>query len=243
MTSVTLCERLYVQFRPHVYRVFFIAPKADGYMWSELSLLKYSLQPVTLLSPVISCEFLRSISLFLSHCVKNIQIRSFFWSVFSCTRTEYRKIQTRRKSIFGHFSRSQCLKWFELSTCTSYVHVNDLTVFWCFQGVEKGCIGNEWVKLLLTKWLLKASNTFERTSEVYLDTSTCSAIFYQCINPFAPNVPFLYPLKTSENCEVFWCFQGVEKACGGNEWVKQSLKDVRTSTLNKCKYLNPTNNT
>ena len=25
------------------------------------------------------------------------------------------------------------------------------------------------------------------------------------------NAPFLYPLKISENCKVFWCFQGVEK--------------------------------
>ena len=23
------------------------------------------------------------------HCVKNVQIRSFFWSVFSCIRTKY----------------------------------------------------------------------------------------------------------------------------------------------------------
>ena len=27
------------------------------------------------------------------------------------------------------------------------------------------------------------------------------------INPFVPNVPFLYPLKKSENLIVFWCFQ------------------------------------
>ena len=26
-----------------------------------------------------------------------------------------------------------------------------LTVFWCFQGVEKGCIGNEWV----STWILQ----------------------------------------------------------------------------------------
>ena len=25
----------------------------------------------------------------------------------------------------------------------------------------------------------------------------------QCINPFVPNAPFLYPLKTSENRKVF----------------------------------------
>ena len=30
----------------------------------------------------------------------------YFWSVFSCIPTEYRKIQTRNNSVFGHFSRS-----------------------------------------------------------------------------------------------------------------------------------------
>ena len=51
------------------------------------------------------------------HCVKSVQIQSFFWSVFSHIRTEYGeilqskcgKIQTRKNSIFGHFSRSNCL--------------------------------------------------------------------------------------------------------------------------------------
>ena len=32
-------------------------------------------------------------------CVKNIQIRSYFWS-------EYRKILTRNNSLLGHFSHS-----------------------------------------------------------------------------------------------------------------------------------------
>ena len=32
--------------------------------------------------------------------------------------------------------------------------------------------------------------------------------------PFAPNAPFLYPLKTSENPEV------EKKGCIGNEWIK-----------------------
>ena len=40
------------------------------------------------------------------HCVKSVQIQSYFWSVFSCIRTEYRKIRTRNNSVFGHFSRS-----------------------------------------------------------------------------------------------------------------------------------------
>ena len=38
--------------------------------------------------------------------MKSVQIRSFFESVFSCIRTEYRKIRTRNNSVFGHFSRS-----------------------------------------------------------------------------------------------------------------------------------------
>ena len=47
-----------------------------------------------------------------SLCVKSVQILSFFWSIFSCFRTEYRKIRTRNNFIFGHFSRSQSLSCF-----------------------------------------------------------------------------------------------------------------------------------
>ena len=36
---------------------------------------------------------------FISHCVKNVQIRSFFWS-------EYRKIQTRKNSVFGQSNKN-----------------------------------------------------------------------------------------------------------------------------------------
>ena len=39
-------------------------------------------------------------------------------------------------------------------------------------------------------------------------------------NSFVPYAPFPYPLKKSENLTVFLCFQGVEKECIGNEWVK-----------------------
>ena len=33
----------------------------------------------------------------------SVQIRSYFWSVFSYIRIEYRKIRTRNNSVFGHF--------------------------------------------------------------------------------------------------------------------------------------------
>ena len=44
--------------------------------------------------------------LFRLHCVKSVQIRSYFWSVFTCIWTEYREIRTRNNSVLGHFSRS-----------------------------------------------------------------------------------------------------------------------------------------
>ena len=40
------------------------------------------------------------------HCVESVQIRSFFWLVFSCIRTEYRNTRTRKNFVFGHFSRN-----------------------------------------------------------------------------------------------------------------------------------------
>ena len=42
-------------------------------------------------------------------------------------------------------------------------------------------------------------------------------------NRFVPNAPFLYPLKTSENHKVLWCFQEVGKAYIGNKWVNYSM--------------------
>ena len=38
--------------------------------------------------------------------MKSLPLWCFFWSVFSCTQTEYRKVRTRKKSVFGQFSRS-----------------------------------------------------------------------------------------------------------------------------------------
>ena len=42
--------------------------------------------------------------------VKGVQIWSYFWSVFSYIQSEYRKIRTRNKSAFGHFSHNVLLR-------------------------------------------------------------------------------------------------------------------------------------
>ena len=59
-------------------------------------------------------------------------------------------------------------------------------------------------------------------------------IIHKCINRFVPNAPFLYHLKSYENLTVFWCFQGLEKVCIGNKWVKyQQLPNRQVHDLLK----------
>ena len=51
-----------------------------------------------------ACLYFQQIYSF--HCVKSVQIQSFFCSVLSCIQSKYRKIRTRKNSVFRHFSRS-----------------------------------------------------------------------------------------------------------------------------------------
>ena len=64
------------------------------------------------------------------------------------------------------------------------------------------------------------------------------------LNPFVPNAPFLYSLKTSEKRKVFWCFEKVEKGCIGSKWVKvifwvvvtiifKALEELKFATISK----------
>ena len=36
-----------------------------------------------------------------NHCMKSVQIRSFFWYVFFCIQSKYRKIRNRKKVWYG----------------------------------------------------------------------------------------------------------------------------------------------
>ena len=55
---------------------------------------------------------------------------------------------------------------------------------------------------------------------IYTFLLCCNSFFFEIkprggctvsLNPYSPNVTFLYPLKTSENQGFFWRFQGVQK--------------------------------
>ena len=58
-----------------------------------------------------------------------------------------------------------------------------------------------------------------------------SIILGVLVDQFVPNTLLLYPLRISKNFTVFWCFQGVEKGCIGNKWVKttKTYKCLRTT--------------
>ena len=60
-----------------------------------------------------------------NHYVKSVQIRIFFWSVFS-------RIQNKKNSVYRHFSRNECR--LQNIKKTSYLSVSChrcLTEFWC----------------------------------------------------------------------------------------------------------------
>ena len=60
---------------------------------------------------------------------KSVQIRSFFWSVFSRIRTEYGGYTDQKNSVFGHFSRSERFRENRYSgifyvVCTCIIYLN-----------------------------------------------------------------------------------------------------------------------
>ena len=72
-----------------------------------------------------------------SHCMKSVQIRSFFWSAFSRIRTEYGEIlrispysarmrenTDQKNSVFGHFSRNGKLHHLRSELNTRYFFHN-----------------------------------------------------------------------------------------------------------------------
>ena len=60
------------------------------------------------------------------HCMKSVQIKSHFSSVFSCILTEYRKIRTRNNSLFRHFS---CSVWYITSFVKRLFFKNNYLIF------------------------------------------------------------------------------------------------------------------
>ena len=56
-------------------------------------------------------------------------------------------------------------------------------------------------------------------------------IFFLSFSSFAPNGPFLYSLKTSENLTVLCFFRRKEKRCIGNKWANRLFSDRENDYL------------
>ena len=95
--------------------------------------------------------------------------------------------------------------------------------FWCFQGVEKGCIENEWTKMfdwILNK-LLNVALQYLKNSRPLTESFFRSVELYASnfINSFLANVLILYPLKTPENHRILLFSGGLNR----NELKKGTL--------------------
>ena len=53
-------------------------------------------------------------------CVKSVQIRSFFCSVFSRIQSKYGKIRTRKNSVYLEYSRFQCSENYKHDSYVNY---------------------------------------------------------------------------------------------------------------------------
>ena len=97
-----------------------------------------------------------------------------------------------------------------------FVHIHKEMTFKC----KTNSSSNFWSKKRRQKILCPLTSPSPPSQGVFLQPRVS-------FNPFVPNAFFLYPLKSSENLAVFWCFQGVEKGCIGNEWVKYMLATLQ----------------
>ena len=57
-------------------------------------------------------------------------------------------------------------------------------------------------------------------------------MIFKLVNPFVPNSPFLYSLRTSEKRKV-------EKGCIKNEWVNSDVVDAEFSANSVISLINP----
>ena len=122
---------------------------------------------------------------------------------------------TSAVSIYYKVRSSKCF-----STLSSVTQSNIYDGMFCESRSLQGNVGCAYLfskKLLKIGHMLKIENVFKGYFQV-------SELFF--LNAFVPNAPFLYPLKTSENRPVFWYFQGVEKGCIGDEWVKLVVNKI-----------------
>ena len=143
------------------------------------------------------------------HCVKIVQIGSFFWSVFSRIRTEYGeidriqskcgKIRTRKNSVLGHFSRSPLETNFKFKQLyfQSSIDYNEMRAATWSSYFSKACfiqkIFNCLVQLLLSNNCFLVANTVSDQlleDKYFFSTATFQRSFFSRISNYSERVLF-----------------------------------------------------
>ena len=115
--------------------------------------------------------------------MESLQIWSFFWSVFSCIRTEYgeilrispysvrvQEIRTGNNFVFGHFSRSGCVSKKKDNSSAPKSHL-------LFSEVQA-------IKFIIHFFLIWLRFLSPKNCEIILTKQPC----FQSINPTFPYV-------------------------------------------------------
>ena len=149
---------------------------------------------------------------------KKLRIRTLFTQCVFHIFSHFQMILQEKRLLYSR-ERLMIINWKEMKkvfTCYALIipaHI--FSVMW-FSFCVLWMGPQEFSVFSLTKGIKVkfSSKCSSKNLDVRVDQKL--ALVYQTqvkewnlINPLQPSVAFLYPLKTSENRKVFWCFQGV----------------------------------
>ena len=150
--------------------------------------------------------------------MKNVQIRSYFWSVLSCIQSKYRKIRTRNNSVFGHFSRSV-----EVSSSASYFLIDKKHLVMIFDRWKLSLIG----QFEINNFGLQNNNIFGAVKKISLTFGFCNPVnpmiylssFSKVpLTHFMPLIVFYTPWKYQETRGFLIIARGIER----DQWHKMA---------------------
>ena len=110
-----------------------------------------------------------------------------------------------------------CLKTFMKA---SFYHIETIQLICRAKQVTSFCIRGRGPYNIFGSIVRKHREYLHRTFSCFLELGLNKLSKF---NLFVLYAPFPYPLKTSKNLTVFWCFHRVEKGCIGNKCLKKIL--------------------
>ena len=156
--------------------------------------------------------------------MKSVQIRSFFWSVFSCIKSGYRKIRVRKNSVFGHFPRSDSgMKW-----------VNDLETYFSQKYRFQQCYSfptNRSSIVVQRVFIIQKIHAISWEISLNLSKSGAYSEPYQTskMELFAKIVNDFQPLTIFAKSSVVDVWQGSLAIFTGSNWFQKFFEKLKIS--------------